>query len=133
MSEGEVYFSLYGTGFEPDTITKRLGLEPTSVQRESSPRPKHSSWKLSSGRVQGDIVDVYDLSSALVAKLSPHASEITAMKQELRVEAALQVVLWITTDQSKSTPAIGFEPGVVAFLAQVGASIDIDTYLLEER
>jgi hypothetical protein len=127
-NEGEVYFSLYGTDFDPDEITKRLGLEPTSIRRQASPRPKHSSWNLSSGKIENDIIDVYEMSSVVVAKLQPYASELSALKQQLRVEAVLQVVLWFSTDETKSTPAIGFEPKVIAFLSAVGASIDIDTY-----
>jgi len=40
----------------------------------------------------------------------------------------LEVVLRITLDETKSTPAIGFDSRVISFLNRVGASIDIDTY-----
>ena len=128
-NEGEVYFSLYGTDFDPDEITRRLGLEPTSIKRQASPRPKHSSWNFSSGKMENDIIDIYKMSSAVVANLQPHAAKLSDIKRQFNVEAVLQVVLWITTEETKSTPAIGFEPEVIAFLSTVGASIDIDTYL----
>lgn len=128
-NKGEVYFALYGNGFDPEDVTRSVGLEPTSIRREASPIPKHSSWKVSSGEVENNIIDVYDMSSALVSRLLPYAEKIARVKQQLGLEAKLQVVLWITTDESKSTPAIGFEPEVISFLNSVGASIDVDTYL----
>jgi hypothetical protein len=127
-NEGEVYFCLYGKNFEPSEVTRLLGLEPTSVRREASPIPKHSSWNLSSGVIKNDLIDVYELSSALVSLLIPHAERICVAKRDMNLEAVLQVVLWITIDETKSTPAIGFEPEVISFLSAVGASIDVDTY-----
>jgi hypothetical protein len=48
--------------------------------------------------------------------------------QPKTLEAVLEVVLTITLDETKSTPAIGFDSRVISFLHEVGASIDIDTY-----
>jgi Domain of unknown function (DUF4279) len=62
------------------------------------------------------------------SRLSPHSEKIASVRKQLGLEAVLQVVLWITTDESKSTPAIGFNPEVISFLNTVGASIDVDTY-----
>jgi len=86
-------------------------------------------WKLSGSEVEGDAVDVYEMSSALVAKLASHADQINVARKRFKLESALSVVLTITTDDSKSTPAIGFDASVVAFLAEVGAWVDVDTYL----
>ena len=46
----------------------------------------------------------------------------------VHVEAVLEVVLWITMDETKSTPAIGFDADVLSFVVAVGATIDVDTY-----
>jgi len=128
-NEAEVYFALYGTDFDPEEVTRRVGLEPTSIKRKGEPKTRrHSFWKISSGRVEGDIIDVYEISSALVALLAPRAAEIASTRQELALEAVLEIVLWITTDESKSTPAIGFDREVISFLHAVGATIDVDTY-----
>lgn len=128
-NEAEVYFALYGTDFDPEEATRRVGLEPTSIKRKGEPKTRrHSFWQVSSGRVEGDIIDVYEMSSTLVALLAPRAAEIASTRRELGLEAVLEVVLWISTDESKSTPAIGFDHEVISFLHAVGATIDIDTY-----
>jgi Domain of unknown function (DUF4279) len=128
MNEAEVYFALRGDDFDPDVVTHTVGVAPTSVHRKGTPAPKCAVWKISVGKVAGDVVDVYELSSALVSKLLPYQDRIARVKEELGLDAVLVVVLWITTDDSKPTPAIGFESEVITFLDAVGASIDIDTY-----
>ena len=127
-NEGEVYFSLYGGDFDPDEVTRLIGFNPTSIHRKAKVRPRHSSWDVSSGKIENEIIDVYEMSSALVSRLQPYAEKILTAKRQLKLEAVLEVVLWITTDDSVSTPAIGFTSEVISFLNTVGASIDIDTY-----
>ena len=124
----EVYFALYGNDFDPDQVTRLVGMEPSSVRRQGKPVPKHSSWNVSSGRIENDVIDVYEMSNALVARLRPYEENIAAAKRQFKLQAVLQVVLWITAEESKSTPAIGFESEVISFLNSVGASIDVDTY-----
>jgi hypothetical protein len=128
-NNGEVYFVLFGKDFDPDEATRLIGLNPTEVQRKSDPRPKLSMWKFSSGKVADDELDVYGLSSKLISKLLPYATKIAKAKETLQLDAVLEVVLYITTAETKSTPAIGFDTVVISFLHAVGASIDVDTYL----
>ena len=127
INEAEVYFALFGENVEPDEITKIVGLEPTEAQRREP--PKKSSWKLSSGKVAADHIDIYEISSALVSRLLPQLGEIQTAIHHHHLESVLEVVLWISTDEGISTPAIGFDSRVISFLSSVGAEIDIDTYL----
>ena len=128
-NEGEVYFALYGDEFDLQEVTRLVGIEPTLTKRKGSPRPKHTVWQVSSGKVEGDVIDVYKMSSELVSRLRPHTQRIADAKQQLGLEAEFQVVLWISTDETTPTPAIGFEQDCISFLNAVGATIDIDTYL----
>jgi hypothetical protein len=127
-NEGRVYFELYGENVEPDVITARLGIEPTHIQSKGNPKPKWNSWELSTATIVDDSIDVYAMSSELVAELNQKADEIVLLKKEFHLEAVLEVVLWITMDENKSTPAIGFDHQTIQFLAHVGATIDIETY-----
>lgn len=124
----EVYFALFGADFDPDEVTEIVGLQPTKTMRRADPVPKHSGWIVSEGKVEGDCIDIYDLSSSLIAKIAPYKAELVRAKRALGLDAVLEVVLWISTDESISTPAIGFDSEVISFLSDIGASIDVDTY-----
>lgn len=127
-NEGEVYFALYGDEFDPQEVTSIVGIAPSSVHRKKGRSLGRSMWKLSAGKLEADVIDVYDMTSALVDRLRPRGRQIIAAKQRFSMEAVLQVVLRITTDETVSTPAIGFSREVIEFLSSVGASIDVDTY-----
>ena len=131
MHKGEVYFRLSGESFDPDSATRRLGIEPSRLGRQAEPKPAFSSWIISSGQITSELIDVYDLSKKLVDILASESNKIATLIAESSLCAVLQVVLWISTDPELSTPAIGFDQGTVDFLAKVGASIDVDTYLQE--
>jgi len=128
MNKSEVYFCIVGDDFDPDIVTERIGIQPSRILRKGSPLPRFSSWAFSSGKVTSEIVDVYELSSRVIATLAPHAEAIRSVMEDNDLSAFLEVVLHISMDESLSTPAIGFDTSVVEFLAKIGASIDIDTY-----
>lgn len=127
-NKGEVYFALRGDDFDPDDATKIIGIAPTSTRRRATPRPKFSEWKFSVGEIENDVIDVYEMSSDLVDMLTKYEGNILVAIKTLGLSATFQVVLWISTDDSVSTPAIGFEPEVISFIHKLGASVDIDTY-----
>lgn len=108
-----------------------IGMEPTSTKRKGDPFPKQHSWEFALDEIEADYIDVYEMSSELVNKLKPYSSKIVEAKGKFDLDLVLQVVLWISTDETISTPAIGFESDVIQFLNKVGATIDIDTYLTE--
>lgn len=126
LNRGRVYFKLYGGNFDPDSLA--IGIAPTKTARKSAPVPKHSSWIYSTETMEGDVVDVYEMSVRVVTALKPHAQRIREAMQGHNIAAVLQVVLTITPNDKVSTPAVGFDSEVVMFLAQVGASIDVDIY-----
>jgi len=80
------------------------------------------------GKMRNDLIDMYEMASSLVATLEPHVDRILEAKRAYGLEAVLEVVITITLDETKSTPAIGFDSRVISFLHSVGASIDIDMY-----
>lgn len=127
---GLVHFTLYGDNFNPDDLTKFIGVQPTSTKVKSSPTPKKTMWEFSTDKIEDDIIDVYEMSSFVVSQLAPYTNNIRKAIEAFNLEATLSVALWITSDESKSTPAIGFDNNVIAFLHEVGATIDVDTYIV---
>lgn len=125
-NEGEVYFGLFGDDFDPAALS--VGVAPTKIRRKGDKTPKFSSWIYSTGKQKADVVDIYEMASSLVASLEPCAEKIIEAKRAFGLEAVLEVIVTISLDETKSTPAIGFDANVIAFLHRVGASIDVDTY-----
>ena len=132
-SAGEVYLSLFGDNFEPDNVSQHIGLVATAVERKGArnpdvPLPRVSAWAFSIGKIEDDVINVYDMSERLVEKLVPYGLKIAEAKEIFNLTCVLQVVLWIDQDDTKSMPAIGFERSVIDFLKVIGGTIDIDTY-----
>jgi hypothetical protein len=124
---------MYGDDFDPDEISFHIGLSATSVRRKGErrpevPLPRNSSWEVSTGRVESDVINVYQMSGTLAAQLAPYLSKIIEAKTTFNLRCVFQVVLWIDQNEEASMPAIGFESPVISFIHAVGAEIDIDTY-----
>ncbi|WP_054076425.1 DUF4279 domain-containing protein [Pseudomonas amygdali] len=130
---GEVYFAMYGDNFEPDEVTAYIGLTATEIFRKGprspdAPLRRNSCWSVSNGRIESDLIDVYEMSEALVTRLAPFAAKIVEAKQKFNLRCVFQTVLWIDQDEEAPMPAIGFGLPVIDFIHIVGATIDIDTY-----
>lgn len=128
MNEGYVYFAIKGDDFDPDLATTVLGIQPTSITRKGDPYPRCSIWKVSTEKVVAEVIDIFEMSENIVSLLEHKADEIGRFVEEHNLHAVLEVVLWISMNDSISTPAIGFERKVIEFLFKTGAVIDIDTY-----
>lgn len=85
---------------------------------------------MSTERIVAEYIDVYELADEIIARLEPHAAKLGDAIADLELYAVLEVVLYFSTDDDVSTPAIGFSNRVLRFLASINASIDIDTYIL---
>ncbi|MEM7784064.1 MAG: DUF4279 domain-containing protein [Planctomycetota bacterium] len=121
--------------FDPDELTRQLGVVPSyscakGTRNPQRGLPKTSIWKVSTERVVAKSIDVYELADQVVSKLETNIAPIKDTISKLNLHAVLEVVLYFSTDEEVSTPAIGFSNRVIRFLAEVNASIDIDTYIL---
>ncbi len=131
-NECYVYFAFDGDDFNPDDITSDIGIEPTSVLRKGSKipniRPRINSWKLSTETIINEIIDVEEMSLEVVRKLQHKIELIEKIKEKYSASTRFQIVIWITTDEKQSTPAIGFNVEIMKFLVETDTFIDIDTY-----
>jgi hypothetical protein len=79
-NEGYVYFGLQGT-FDPNELTLRLGITPTSscakgARNSQLGLPKTSQWEVSTERMVAEYIDVYELADQVVSKLETNAAQI---------------------------------------------------------
>ena len=131
-NEGRVYFALDGDNFEPDEVSRFLGLEPTDVLRKGTKVPGkipvRSSWELSTENIVDEGIDIFEMAEEIVQKLRPKKDKIIEAINKFNLKPRFEVVLWFSVNEEHSTPAIGFESETVKFLGEIGAFIDIDTY-----
>jgi len=137
-NKGRAYFALCGYHFNPDDITRLLGIEPTSINAAGAysglDKPVISSWELSTGTVTSDEgeVDIYKLTEDILKQLEPIQEKIIAVCKSHNLSPRLGIVLTLSIDKDESSPDVGFGARVIRFLADIGAFINVD-YRLSER
>lgn len=128
-SKGRAYFALLGYHFNPDDITRLLGIEPTSVNAAGAysglDKPVLSAWELSTETVTGQ-VDVFALTDGLVKQLEPIKAKIVDVCKSHNLSPRLGVVLTLSIDKDESRPEVGFGARTIRFLADTGAFIDME-------
>lgn len=134
-NKGRAYFSLAGYHFNPDDITRLLGIEPTSIDasgaRSELDKPVLSLWELSTDTVTDD-VDIYKLTDILIKQIEPAKEKILQVIKSHNLSPRIGVVLVLSVDKDESVPDVGFGARTVRFLADIGAFINVD-YQLSER
>ena len=129
-NEGRVYFSLDGDDFEPDVITELLGIVPTSVMIKGSKIPNKlpakNSWELSTDNVVNDYIEVFSMAESIVDILMPIKDKLKEVIATYNLVPRLEVVLWFSTNEEHSTPAIGFEPSEGTFTIGDGNYLQAD-------
>ncbi len=134
-NKARAYFGLSGYHFNPDDITRLIGLEPTSVNAAgmggSLEKPVISSWEISTDTVTED-VDVYELTDIILKQLEPVKDKILQVIKSHNLSPRIGVVLVLSVDKDESVPDVGFGARTIRFLADIGAFINIE-YQLSER
>ena len=134
-NQARAYFALCGYHFNPDDITRLLGIDPTSVDasgaKSSLDKPVLSSWELSTDKV-ADNVDVYKMTDELIKKIEPKKEKILEICKSHNLSPRLGVALVLSVDKNENVPDVGFGARTIRFLSEIGAFINID-YRLSER
>ena len=134
-NQGRAFFALCGYHFNPDDITRLLGIEPTSINAAGAnsglDTPVLSSWELSTDNIS-DEVDVYKLTETIVKQLDPIKEKIIEVAKSHNLSPRIGVELVLSVDKDETCPDVGFGARTVRFLADIGAFINVD-YRLSER
>jgi hypothetical protein len=128
-NEGRVHFSLAGYNFNPDDITRVLGIEPTAIDSSGALRgldkPAISSWELSTDKV-ADGLDIFSLTDELIKLIEPKKDKLMKLIEGYNLAPRIGVVLLLSSEKGASKPEVGFGSRTIRFLAEIGAFIDID-------
>lgn len=138
-NKGRAYFALYGYHFNPDDITRLLGLEPTSINNAGAnsdlDKPVISSWEFSTDTITSDDqeLDIYKLiDDEILKKIEPAKDKIIEVCKSHNLSPRISVVLTLSIDKDESCPEVGFGARVIKFCAEIGAFLNVD-YQLSER
>lgn len=133
-NKGRAYFALLGYHFNPDDITRILGIEPTTVNAagaySSLDKPVISSWELSTETAAGE-VDVFALTDSLVKQLEPLKEKIVEVCKSHNLSPRLGVALTLSIAKGEASPEVGFGARTIRFLADTGSFIEVDNRLSE--
>lgn len=134
-NKGRAYFGLSGYHFNPDDITRLIGLEPTKTNAAGASgaldKPVISTWEISTDVVT-DNVDVYKLTDILTKQVEPVKDKILQVIKSHNLSPRLGVELTLSIDKEEECPEVGFGGRTTRLMAEIGAFINID-YKLSER
>lgn len=125
------YFAILGT-FEPDEISRQLGLVPSHTARKGDPvlpgailTHKRDYWELDSG------LTTESTPSEHISSLVSRLGDVTPLLRRLadHHELRLSVAIYLRGAQG---PETWVGPAALRWLSEVGAAIDFDLYALPD-
>lgn len=131
-NKARAYFSLAGYHFNPDDITRLIGIEPTSTNNAGAQsgleRPVISIWELSTHTAtdEVDTIDVYKLTDEILKQIEPAKEKILQVIESHNLSPRIGLVLQLSAEAGEPRPEVGFGARMIRFLAEIGAFINID-------
>jgi len=129
-----VSLTIMGGSFDPDLVTAKLGVEPTSHYRagdsikDGKGRRRSDRWRVTIGPRETLKIDT--MLSELLTHVAPGEDKLLAVCTELGVEATLTCAVEPT---SALTPYILFPSDVIRWAADHDVEIDVDVMLWREE
>jgi hypothetical protein len=125
----KVGFGMDGEDFDPALVTEALGISPTTKWKKGDVHPvlgvrKFSLWEVEGERVESN--DIFDQVKEIINMLPGKVGLLRELRSKLNLKYCLSIVIHIYDDK---VPVIHFDSAVLSFLDEIGASIDIDSYI----
>ncbi|MEE9343405.1 MAG: DUF4279 domain-containing protein [Gammaproteobacteria bacterium] len=134
-NKGQAYFGLSGYHFNPEDITRLIGLEPTATNAAGAgsgmDKPTISTWELST-ETMTDNVDVFQLTDIITKQLEPIKDKILQVIESHNLSPRMGVILTLSIDKDEISPEVGFGARTIRLLSELGAFINVE-YKLSER
>jgi hypothetical protein len=129
----KLYLRFYGDSFDPDEITRRLGIKPTLKFRPGDPitedgqgRRRRYGWMIKVGGQQ--TIEIDTLLQAFRERVEVSAETVRKLCDDLNVEAVVLCGVGQHED-AITTPALNFPAPFLKWVAEMGASLDVDFVL----
>ncbi|MDQ0170096.1 DUF4279 domain-containing protein [Paenibacillus tundrae] len=124
----KAYYSLFGDHFDPDEVTSKLAITPTSITRKGDTiNAKHShpetSWTLSTEYEES--LDVNKQLNKVMNSLKDKVDEINTTQAQNQLKSKFYIVIVM---EEGYTPALYFDSNFIKFADSIHAEIDVDLY-----
>lgn len=121
-------FLLSADEFDPEEVTRRLGLLPTRTWRLGDPVPgtllrrKSTAWLIDSGKEA--TVDLAEQATRVLGPAFSQESAVSRLRQELGLTVTLSCAVYLENER----PDIHFSPDLLIGLTRLRAEIDVAVY-----
>ena len=127
-----VYFALSGDNFDPEVVTKKIGVIPTEKWNKGDkgkykPTLEYTCWIFSTDKGK-EYLMVDSLVDEVISKLFDKIEIINELKHQYNLESVLEIVMYIDTNEEQSTPALGHDLKTIEFLFRTQTKTDVDIY-----
>ena len=132
-SQVMVYFSFTADSFPLETVSKRMGIEPTKTHKKGDLIRKisetkthsrsYSSWELCTG--YQDSVDAGEQIDQVIRQLKDKEKVINGLRSEFGLACRFTIVIKMN---GGATPALYLDVPVIDFASRIQADFDIDLY-----
>jgi hypothetical protein len=132
LSKSYVYFALHGDDFDPNEVTRELGIEPTDSWKKGDKgqyiaNQKYACWKWSTEKGK-EAIFMDTLVNEVVEILKAKVGNINKLKEKYQLTSVLEIVMYIDVNPDESTPALGHDLKTIEFLYQTQTVTDVDIY-----
>ena len=118
--------------FDPDEITKTLGIQPFDVRMMGTPRKNgHGVYPFSDWaacRQEEPVMDAEEQCLRIVRELTPHIPDLNKIREQYNVSFSILVVPYIHNEEA---PVLGFNSEIIEFCHLTKTEIGIDLYVFD--
>lgn len=121
---------IMGEDFDVQKITKVLDVSPSETWnkgdsiRNTGKKRMYTAWIYNTKITESLNMDTS--TKQIEEVFFPKIDKIVALKKRYHLDISIDFVIVI---ENEETPAIYFEPDFIQFAAEIGAALDIDTYI----
>ncbi len=129
-----VILRIMGDDFDPDIISEELSVEATEKWRKGQKSvryntfKKYDCWLYATGYKR--VTDINELLTYIYLLFNEKKEKIRITAEKFQLSISLDIVIKMSDEE---LPALYFEKRIINFLYHIGAEIDIDMYLTENK
>jgi hypothetical protein len=127
-----LYFRFYGDSFDPDEITRRLGIQPTHsflpgdpITEDGRGRRRGYGWWIKVG--PRSTLDIEDMLHELREQVGVSPEIIRQVCTDLNVD--LIIVCGVGRDEADTMPTMFFTSNFLSWIVELDASLNVDVIL----